>query len=118
MKYDGAEHRRWSARVRSNEFPLLVLNAQFDRDIEHDLLGRIDFVEGLSFLCVGTSLREHSNKYACDADLVYVIKTTTQTNKNEVGNTRREEASRRTRRGTCSSRETARSRQADCARTN
>jgi uncharacterized protein len=35
------EHRRWTARVISNDFPLLVLDAEFDRNIEHDLLGTI-----------------------------------------------------------------------------
>jgi protein associated with RNAse G/E len=36
------EHRRWSARLRKCEFPLLVLDAEFDEDIQHDLLGTIE----------------------------------------------------------------------------
>jgi protein associated with RNAse G/E len=40
-KYDGAEHRRWPARIAKIERPLLVLDAVFDEEIEHDLLGTI-----------------------------------------------------------------------------
>ncbi|HEY6803550.1 MAG TPA: DUF402 domain-containing protein [Pyrinomonadaceae bacterium] len=40
-KYDGREHRSWRAKVITNEFPLLVLDAKFDEDIEHALLGKI-----------------------------------------------------------------------------
>ena len=40
-KYDGSEHRRWKARVLRQEGPLLVLDATFDREIKHDLLGTI-----------------------------------------------------------------------------
>ena len=40
-KYDGAEHRRWPARVLRQEGSLLVLDAEFVEDIEHDLLGTI-----------------------------------------------------------------------------
>jgi len=40
-KYDGAEHRRWFAEVIKYESPLIVLDAQFDQDIQHDLLGTI-----------------------------------------------------------------------------
>ena len=40
-KYDGTEHRSWRARLNRNEFPLLVLDAAFEEDIEHSLLGRI-----------------------------------------------------------------------------
>jgi uncharacterized protein len=40
-KYDGVEHRRWAARIIHREDTLLVLDATFDRDIEHDLLGTI-----------------------------------------------------------------------------
>ena len=40
-KYDGTEHRRWHAEVIRYESPLIVLDARFDRDIQHDLLGTI-----------------------------------------------------------------------------
>jgi uncharacterized protein len=41
LKYDASEHRRWSARIAKTEGPLLVLDAVFDEEIEHDLLGTI-----------------------------------------------------------------------------
>src|SRR5260370_41512329 len=41
QKYDGTEHRRWSARVVRREGPLLVLDALFDQEIEHEWLGTI-----------------------------------------------------------------------------
>jgi protein associated with RNAse G/E len=40
-KYDGSEHRSWKARVLRLEGPLLVLDATFDKEIKHDLLGTI-----------------------------------------------------------------------------
>ena len=40
-KYDGSEHRRWRARVQSFDNSLLVLEAAFDEEINHPLLGRI-----------------------------------------------------------------------------
>jgi protein associated with RNAse G/E len=40
-KYDGHEHRSWRARVIKNESPLLILDATFEEDIEHSLLGKI-----------------------------------------------------------------------------
>ena len=40
-KYDGAEHRRWPATIVRQEGSLLVLDAKFDREIQHDLLGTI-----------------------------------------------------------------------------
>ena len=40
-KYDGLEHRRWQARIAKIEGPLLVLDAVFEEEIEHDLLGTI-----------------------------------------------------------------------------
>ncbi len=42
-KYDGSEHRTWQAEVLRHEGPLLVLDATFDREIKHDLLGTIPF---------------------------------------------------------------------------
>jgi len=41
LKYDGREHRRWPARIAKTEGSLLVLDAVFDEEIEHDLLGTI-----------------------------------------------------------------------------
>ena len=41
LKYDGLEHRRWPARVAKVDWPLLVLDAVFEDEIEHDLLGTI-----------------------------------------------------------------------------
>ena len=41
QKYDGHEHRRWRARVARHEGSLLVLDAVFEEEIEHDLLGTI-----------------------------------------------------------------------------
>lgn len=40
-KYDGVEHRRWPARIAESVGPLLVLDAVFDEEIQHDLLGTI-----------------------------------------------------------------------------
>ncbi|HEU5460183.1 MAG TPA: DUF402 domain-containing protein [Pyrinomonadaceae bacterium] len=41
FKYDGTEHRRWSARIAKTVGPLLILDAVFDDEIQHDLLGTI-----------------------------------------------------------------------------
>ena len=41
LKYDGLEHRRWPARIAKFEGPLLVLDAVFEDEIEHELLGTI-----------------------------------------------------------------------------
>jgi hypothetical protein len=41
LKYDGTEHRRWPAVVIRQEADLLVLDAKFDEEIHHDLLGTI-----------------------------------------------------------------------------
>jgi protein associated with RNAse G/E len=40
-KYDGGEHRRWHARVAKHEGSLLILDAVFEEEIEHELLGTI-----------------------------------------------------------------------------
>lgn len=40
-KFDGSEHRRWPARIAKRDGPLLILDAVFDEEIEHDLLGTI-----------------------------------------------------------------------------
>jgi protein associated with RNAse G/E len=41
LKYDGAEHRRWSARLAQREGSLMVLEAAFEFDVHHHLLGEI-----------------------------------------------------------------------------
>jgi protein associated with RNAse G/E len=41
LKYDGAEYRRWNARVAQHEGSLLVLEAAFEFDVQHHLLGDI-----------------------------------------------------------------------------
>lgn len=41
LKYDGSEHRRWPALIAKTVGPLLILDAVFDEEIEHDLLGTI-----------------------------------------------------------------------------
>ena len=41
LKYDGAEHRHWQARVFRREGSLLVLEAEFEDDVTHHLLGEI-----------------------------------------------------------------------------
>jgi hypothetical protein len=40
-KYDGKEHRRWSARIMSRADDLLILDARFAEDIQHQLLGLV-----------------------------------------------------------------------------
>ena len=40
-KYDGSEHRRWTAGIQRQEGSLLVLDATFDEEINHDLIGTI-----------------------------------------------------------------------------
>ena len=41
-KYDGSKHRYWPAQLAKHEGPLLILDAVFDKEIQHDLLGTID----------------------------------------------------------------------------
>ena len=40
-KYNGVEHRSWAACIIHRTDSLLVLDAKFDRDIDHELLGKI-----------------------------------------------------------------------------
>ena len=40
-KFDGAEHRRWSARLVDRTDSLLTLDATFEEHIEHELLGSV-----------------------------------------------------------------------------
>ena len=41
LKYDGSKRRSWNAQLVRQEGALLVLDAVFDQQIEHDLLGTI-----------------------------------------------------------------------------
>ena len=41
LKYDGSEYRRWPARLSRQTEALMVFDAEFDADVEHDLLGQI-----------------------------------------------------------------------------
>jgi protein associated with RNAse G/E len=41
LKHDGAEHRRWNASLSYREGNLIVLDAEFDVDVSHELLGEI-----------------------------------------------------------------------------
>ena len=41
LKYDGTEHRSWAARMSGQTGPLLILDAVFNEEIEHDLIGII-----------------------------------------------------------------------------
>jgi len=41
LKHDGSEHRRWSGRIEKQESSLIVLEAEFDVDVSHHLLGEI-----------------------------------------------------------------------------
>jgi uncharacterized protein len=40
-KYDESEHRRWNAKLLQQEGTLLVLDATFEQEIVHNLLGTI-----------------------------------------------------------------------------
>jgi len=40
-KYDGSEHRRWRARLLEKRGTLIVLDAEFEEEIQHTLLGTI-----------------------------------------------------------------------------
>ena len=41
LKYDRTEYRRWNARISQHNGSLLVLDAEFEYDVQHDLLGVI-----------------------------------------------------------------------------
>lgn len=41
LKYDGTEYRRWRARVSRREGSLIVLDAEFEEEVQHELLGSI-----------------------------------------------------------------------------
>jgi len=40
-KFDGQEYRRWPARLAKRDGPLIVLDAVFVEEVQHDLLGHI-----------------------------------------------------------------------------
>jgi protein associated with RNAse G/E len=40
-KYDGTEHRHWQAQISRIERPLIVLDAKFEEEIKHPLLGTV-----------------------------------------------------------------------------
>ena len=42
LKYDGTEYRRWKASLAQQEDSLLVLDAEFEYDVQHQLLGEIN----------------------------------------------------------------------------
>lgn len=41
LKHDGAEYRRWSASLARHEGDMIVLDAEFDVDVSHEVLGEI-----------------------------------------------------------------------------
>lgn len=41
LKFDGTERRRWPARFVSHDGPLVVLDAVFAEEVQHNLLGTI-----------------------------------------------------------------------------
>jgi protein associated with RNAse G/E len=41
FKYDGGEYRHWNATIARREDSLIVLDAEFEADVQHDLLGNI-----------------------------------------------------------------------------
>ena len=41
LKYDGTEYRRWGATLVRQDVSLIVLDAEFEYDVDHNLLGKI-----------------------------------------------------------------------------
>ena len=41
LKHDGTEYRRWSASLARHEADLIILDAEFDVDVSHEILGEI-----------------------------------------------------------------------------
>ena len=41
LKYDSTEYRRWSARLARCDDSLIVLDAEFEYDVKHEVLGEI-----------------------------------------------------------------------------
>jgi protein associated with RNAse G/E len=42
LKYDGSEYRRWAATAARQNGSLIVLDASFDVEVQHELLGKIN----------------------------------------------------------------------------
>ncbi|PYS32644.1 MAG: hypothetical protein DMF75_11455 [Acidobacteria bacterium] len=42
LKYNGTEYRRWNAKLSQHSGSLLVLDAEFEYEVQHDLLGPIE----------------------------------------------------------------------------
>jgi len=42
-KYDGALHRQWRAQIKRRRGSLLVLDAMFEEEIDHQILGKIAY---------------------------------------------------------------------------
>ena len=41
LKYDGSEYRKWQATLAERRGPLLLLTAEFEDEVSHDLMGTI-----------------------------------------------------------------------------
>ena len=41
LKHDGSEYRRWTGRIATREGSLIVVEAEFEVDVSHQLLGEI-----------------------------------------------------------------------------
>lgn len=41
LKYDGTEHRHWSAQLARRDGSLMILEAEFDTEVHHSQLGHI-----------------------------------------------------------------------------
>ena len=41
LKHDGVEYRRWNANLSRQDGDLIVLDAQFDVDVNHEVLGQV-----------------------------------------------------------------------------
>ena len=41
LKYDGTEYRRWPARLARRDGSLIILDGEFEYDVDHSLLGNI-----------------------------------------------------------------------------
>jgi protein associated with RNAse G/E len=41
FKFDGSEHRKWEAQINRIDEPLIILNAKFEEEINHPLLGTV-----------------------------------------------------------------------------
>lgn len=41
LKYNGTEYRRWKARIASCDDSLIILDAEFEYDVKHEVLGEI-----------------------------------------------------------------------------